>query len=482
MRASTGTANSASARTDLKGLYSLEHEDIHRLEEADYVRWEIPDLNGISKGKTMTRAALSSNSIGGISLYGGILGYGCNSDLVCMPGVGDSGHPDCFAVPRAAEPGVSGSLPAAAPVSWAGKGKAKVVSVICDTKWKHGGKDNWQGACPRVIARRQLQSLASMGFTLKSACEYEFRVFDEQQKPVMSGANICNTLVAAQYEEDLFCIEESMRCAGIDLETLQMEYGSSQFELTLAPQRGLDAADAAFRFKHCVKEIFQQKGQVASFMTKPLSDETANSCHFNLSLQPLVEEEATLFNSGSLQDEDREFRYQDGQLNNLARHFLGGIMKHAPALTALCAPTVNCYRRLHNPWAPSHGSWGLENRAMMVRLKTEGDGGCYFENRLGCGASNPYLVLAGTVAAGLDGLNNKLEPPPPDTTEECAELPKTLPESLDALEADEYMVNALGAEFLKWFQILKQAEIEAVKADNDTNRLAKEMQAYLRFL
>ena len=123
----------------------------------------------------MTRSALSSNTIGGISLYGGVLGFGCNSDLVCMPGVADSGHPDCFAVPRPAEPGVTGSLPAAAPVTWAGQGKASVVSVICDTKWKHGGKDNWQGACPRAIARRQLQDLASMGFSLKSACEYEFR-------------------------------------------------------------------------------------------------------------------------------------------------------------------------------------------------------------------------------------------------------------------------------------------------------------------
>ena len=122
----------------------------------------------------------------------------------------------------------------------------------------------------------------------------------------------------------------------------------------------------------------------------------------------------------------------------------------------------------------------------QVRLKTDGEEGCYFENRLGCGASNPYLVLAGTVAAGLDGLKNQLEPPTPDTTEGCTELPKTLPEALDALEADEYMVGALGAEFVKWFRILKEAEVEAVSVpagcDDDSERLGREKSAYLRFL
>eukprot|EP00951_Prasinocladus_malaysianus_P037163 scaffold397202_cov24-Prasinocladus_malaysianus.AAC.1 len=93
-----------------------------------------------------------------------------------MPEVGDSGHPDCLAVPREAEEGISGRIPLVAPVCWSGSGKRKVVSVLCDTKWKHGGPENWQEANPRVIARRQLQKLAEMGYSLKSACEYEFRV------------------------------------------------------------------------------------------------------------------------------------------------------------------------------------------------------------------------------------------------------------------------------------------------------------------
>eukprot|EP00951_Prasinocladus_malaysianus_P032388 scaffold315222_cov33-Prasinocladus_malaysianus.AAC.1 len=191
-------------------------------------------------------------------------------------------------------------------------------------------------------------------------------VLDEETiQPVARGTDIFNTLAISKFEDTLFEIEANMRNMGIQVETLQMEYGSSQFELTLAPQQGLDAADAAFRFKHGVKEMFQQKGLLATFMTKPLADETANSCHFNHSLEPLSED--TLFSGGALSDE--VFRYEDGKLNDIARYWLGGLLKHAPALTALCAPTFNCYRRLHGPWAPSHGNWGLENRSTMVRSK-----------------------------------------------------------------------------------------------------------------
>jgi len=132
-------------------------------------------LNGVSKSKIMTKASASKNLIGGISLYGGVLAYGVNSALIVVPEVGDNGHPDCYAVPRPREFGVCGTLPAVVPISYAGAGKNKVVSVICDTRWKHGGSENWQGANPRSIARKQLRELASLGLVMRSSFEYEFR-------------------------------------------------------------------------------------------------------------------------------------------------------------------------------------------------------------------------------------------------------------------------------------------------------------------
>lgn len=458
----------------LSDLYPLDSADLEVLKSADYVRFEIPDLNGVSKGKTMTAPAVASNRLGGISLYAGVLGFQADSTIAKLPGVADSGHPDCLAVPRASEAGISGALPAAVWLPW--KGDRRVASVICDTKWKHG-TDNWQAACPRVVARNQLRALADLGWSFKSACEYEFRVFraDLEGKftPLSSGTHIFGTLAAAEHEEQLFEIEQAMRDgAGIGIETLQMEYGSSQFEMTLAPQLGLDAADAAFRFRQCVKEMFQQKGLIATFMTVPIPGETANGCHFNQSLQA----------DGS----GNAFKYENGQLNDTARHWLGGLLRHAPALTAFHAPTHNCYRRLHNPWAPSHGNWGLEDRDEMIRLKQEHDGGCYFENRLGCGASNPYLVLAATVAAGMDGLINKIEPPPPGTTEGCLELPKSLDSAITALEADTYMASAMGKGLIRWFQVVKAEEFKAIHdpaaKNNPLQQIEKERSMYLRFL
>eukprot|EP00798_Chlamydomonas_sp_ICE-L_P023903 gene23903-9470_t len=166
------------------------------------------------------------------------------------------------------------------------------------------------------------------------------------------------------------------------------------------------------------------------------------------------------------------------------KYWLGGLLKHAPALTAMCAPTPNCYRRLHVIWGPSHGNWGFENRSQMVRVKHDGPGSdsSYFENRLGCSASNPYLVLAANVAAGLDGLRNKIEPPPGDGIEGCLELPKSLPEAIHALEADVYMAEAMGAGLINWFRLVKETEMERVAGSNNEERLEKERQMYLHLL
>lgn len=133
----------------------------------------------------MTKAAVASNTQGGVGLYGGVLAFGAYSNIVLMPEVVEAGHCDCLAKPREALRGVSGALPAVAPVPWAGGGKHRVVSVICDTMWKAGtppamaaaaaGDEAWQAANPRAIARAQLEKLCRLGFTLKSAHEYEFR-------------------------------------------------------------------------------------------------------------------------------------------------------------------------------------------------------------------------------------------------------------------------------------------------------------------
>eukprot|EP00951_Prasinocladus_malaysianus_P022248 scaffold185900_cov34-Prasinocladus_malaysianus.AAC.1 len=117
----------------------------------------------------------------------------------------------------------------------------------------------------------------------------------------------------------------------------------------------------------------------------------------------------------------------------------------------------------------------------QVRLKQDGEKGCYFENRLGCGSSNPYLVMAATVAAGLDGLRNQIEPPPPDSTDKCLELPKNVDEAMDVLEKDEYLAAELGLEFCKWFRLVKEAEMRSV-GHSLGDQVKQELKVYSRFL
>jgi glutamine synthetase len=157
-------------------------------------------------------------------------------------------------------------------------------------------------------------------------------------------------------------------------------------------------------------------------------------------------------------------------LTDVGRWWLGGQMAHATALTALSAPTVNCYKR-YKLWsfAPTNATWGVENRTVGWRTKGLGSAGAHIENRLPGGASNPYLVMAGVLAAGLDGLRNKTEPPAETTgiaygLTGVADLPTRLDKSLDALEADSALRAALGEEFVKLFVAVKRHEIGKARA------------------
>src|SRR5262249_35838516 len=151
-------------------------------------------------------------------------------------------------------------------------------------------------------------------------------------------------------------------------------------------------------------------------------------------------------------------------------HFIAGQLAHAPALTALAAPTVNCAKRYKlYSFAPTNATWGFENRTTGIRVKATGDDRTHIENRMGAGASNPYLLMAGCLAAGLDGLKNKLALPPVVDgiaygMDKVTNLPTRLDDALTALEQDNALTEQLGAEFVKLFVAVKRHEINKAKA------------------
>ena len=209
-----------------------------------------------------------------------------------------------------------------------------------------------------------------------------------------------------------------------------------------------------------MKEIAQRHGYMASFMTKPYADQASNGCHYHQSLLDVKRGRSA-------------FAGQPGALTNVARWWLVGQMAHATALTALAAPTVNCGKRYTgNPMAPTNITWGVENRSTAFRIKDLDNDNAHIENRIPCGAANPYLVMAGVLAAGMDGLANKIEPTVEAPTiawglPGVTGLPRRLEDALDAFEADGVLRAALGEEFVKLFVAVKRHEVATARVAVD---------------
>jgi len=313
-----------------------------------------------------------------------------------------------------------------------------------------------QGACTRFLARAQLERLSALGYRFLSGHEAEFFMFRKDgegevtSRPMFPKLGRCSNFVLAEHEELICSMGKQLSAAGVDIDSLHVEYSPGQVEFATGPKFGIESADQMFTLKEAVKEMSIQRGWRATFMTKPRSEPGGGSgMHF----------------SGSLWTGEKNVFYDPKThgLSAIGRHWAAGLIKHAAAMTALLSPTVNCYRRLHalHSHAPHRADCGWENRKSMLRIVTASPRSTYIENRLPGSAANPYLIMAATVAAGIDGLVNHLETP-----NEMAELlPSSLAEALSALETDKVLLDAFGEEFIRWFLSLKR-ELEIAKVRN----------------
>lgn len=378
-----------------------------------------------------------------------MIGLGPRSEVPILKQVEELHHGNMTALP---EPGTLHAIP------WAGAGKYNVGEVLCETHWIQSKE--YQEACPRTVARRQLEKLDKLGYSFYSGFEVEFKLLDGKSgAPVFDGCDALNQLIVAQHEEFLFDVDQRMIDIGIDIQKIHTEYSPGQFEIGLHPQTGIKAVDDFFLLKYGLKELALRQGMEANFMTMSNPHEgCGNAAHYNHSLWTKAGDSA--FYDCNKPD----------NLSDVARYWIGGLIKHANALTALCSPTVNCYRRLHQIWIPDTISWGIDDRTSCFRVKNYSPKSTYIENRMASSTCNPYIVLAANVAAGLDGIINKIECPsksqPKDT------IPFTLQEAIKALEEDVVLVEALGKEFIHWYcetkkQIdFKKLEKSDVKVNN----------------
>ena len=354
---------------------------------------------------------------------------------------------------------------------WVTQEKFRVGEILCETFWT---ADNPQEMCPRYMARKQLERMRNHGYTLTSGWEFELMLMEgEDKEPLFKSRKFFSNYTLAAYEPFLYGLDSFLVGSGVDVESYLTEYVHGQFELATNTAEGIRAVDMAFNVKEAVKEICAQNNQTAIFMTKPLPGECANGLHYNHSVFNLAGHNA-FYNPEA-----------DDNLSDVARYWMAGLIAHAGALTAICSPTVNCYRRLHQPWAPDCADWGIDDRKTSFRMKAKTEKGTYIENRLPGGSANPYLVVAATVAAGMDGVTRKLKCPGQKASNaKAARLPDSLAQALQELQDDRVMVEALGEQFVSWFVKVKtEVELEKLKDVDLTNKdVEKERQLYMELL
>ena len=240
------------------------------------------------------------------------------------------------------------------------------------------------------------------------------------------------------------------------------EDANCQFEINWTYADAMTTADRHTFFKWMVRTVAEQRGLLATFMPKPFGHLTGNGAHVHLSLADANTGKNLFLDSSS-----------ELGLSQLGRWFMGGVLRHARALSALVAPLVNSYKRLVRgaprsgaTWAPVYITYGQSNRTQMIRVPSPGR----FEIRVVDGAANPYLAFAGIIAAGLDGIEEKIDPGPInlDNLYEVPEdklrerridvLPATLAEALDDFEHDSVVQGALGKEYAKEYLRVKREE------------------------
>lgn len=409
----------------------------HRIE---LVRFETPDLNGVSRGKTVTADHFWSCVENGLALVSDIFCWDHECRLASGSGFGEdltfadlSMRPDLstFAV----LPHVDGQ-----------------ARVICDMQYSDGRPVE---ASPRRVLQRGVEEAAALGLTVVMQAEYEFYLLDEGTRlPAFGGTDITTTLTNQRLPVLQQLVRE-LRAFGLSPRTLNQEWGPTQYELTFHPVEGVAGGDDNFTYKTYAKEIAGQHGLLASFMTKPFAGVSGSSGHLHMSLL----------------DGTRNI-FWDGEANGVSREFswaIGGLLEHTAALNALFGSTVNCAKRYRKgTYAPASITWGFENRSVAIRVKAMRGDQTHIENRLGSAASNPYLALAGMLVAVLDGIRRHVEPPAPVQTnayrrDDLELLPLTLEDSLDRFEADDVLRRAFHPEFVRAFLALKRHEVEKAR-------------------
>ncbi|MEP1497512.1 glutamine synthetase family protein, partial [Pseudophaeobacter sp.] len=340
--------------------------------------------------------------------------------------------------------------------------------LLCDPVQTDGSPISFSST---QVLRRATADLDAQGLEAIFGLEVEFQIFErldaalDHSQSTMPGAPVATRnltqghqfLTESRYSDCEAVLDDIRRTAqalGLQVRSVEIEMGPSQFEFTFAPLPALEQADAMVMFRTMVKELCARAGLHASFMAKPrLDNAMANGWHLH---QSLLERSSgrNLFEPG-----------EDGSLTAQASGWIAGLLTHAAASSLMIAPTVNSYKR-YQPYqlAPDRIQWGQDNRGAMLRaLMQPGDGASRIENRAPDSTANPYFAIAAQILAGAAGMAAGLQAPAPTSSPYdtgAARLPRSLGQALDSFASSDLFADTLGPEFVSYLAQLKRFEWE----------------------
>lgn len=424
----------------------MDREEIFRIVEAEnvkFIRLQFTDILGVFKSISITVDQLNKALDGELMFDGSsIEGFVRieESDMYLRPDL------DTFLV-----------LPWSSPTS-----TSKMARLICDVFDPDG---NPFAGCPRHALARVLAEAKALGYTMQVGPEPEFFLFQVNE----DGTPSLKTHDKASYfdlppvdkgEEARRDMVETLQSIGFEIEAAHHEVAPGQHEIDFKYMEALKTADNIMTFRIVVRTVAQRHGLHATFMPKPVFGISGSGMHMHISL---FEGDRNAFYDPS----------QEDGLSEACRHFIAGILKHAPAIAAITGPTVNSYKRLVPGYeAPVYIAWSYRNRSPLIRIPAKRGLSTRLEVRSPDPTCNPYLGMAVLLKAGLEGIRQKLAPPPSveqniyemdlasRIEQGISSLPENLFEAVKELRHDRLMQEALGEHIYSRFIKAKTQEWE----------------------
>lgn len=420
-------------------------------ERVKFVRFEATDLHGVSRSKTVPVRFFNEKAVYGVPMPRSYL------ELTVSPKSSEVDNAstanfssDVLLIP---------DLTTFRVLPWA----EQTARVICDPCTVTGSPLR---TSPRLIAKQLLGQLQSLGFSLHSSFTYECCVLGAPERIGPKTLMFPATTLLSNHDLPFYQqLVDGMYCMGADVDSFASASGPGQMEINLRPEFGIAAADSAFTFRTSIKEMARKHSYIASFFT---DDGLHNAGVLSHSLWD-AHGRRSLFHTDD----------KPGELSEIGMKWLAGLLTHSAALSCLMSPGVGCRshiaKTVKDPKRSTlHATFGCNDNSSSFNIKCHGGRETHIDNKLGSAMANPYVVLAATVAAGLDGIKRNLNIEAGGnrtmTQQKQHAIPVKLDEALDALEEDHVIHTALGEPFVQYFIAMKRFEIETQELDEERNK------------